>query len=54
MRVRSRTEEPAIMLRERCCPECAGLLTVEVYPRGFAGFSAPKVSGEPVRRPGEQ
>jgi N-methylhydantoinase B len=57
MRVRSRTEEPAILLAQRCCPECAGLLTVEVYPRGFAGFPAPKISGEsvePLRAPAER
>ncbi|MGV0833991.1 hydantoinase B/oxoprolinase family protein [Mycolicibacterium thermoresistibile] len=48
MTVRSRSEDPAIMVAERCCPGCAGLLTVEVFPADFAGFPSPRISGEPV------
>lgn len=45
MAVRDRREAPAIMVAERCCRSCAGLLAVEVFPDGFAGFPAPVLDG---------
>lgn len=41
--VRARREDPDVMVAEHCCPSCAGLLAVEVYPAGFAGFEAPRL-----------
>jgi N-methylhydantoinase B len=45
MPVRDRREDPPVMIAERCCPSCAGLLAVEVYPGGFAGFPSPVLDG---------
>lgn len=45
MPVRDRREDPPVMIAERCCPSCAGLLAVEVFPAGFAGFPSPVLDG---------
>ncbi|WP_214106654.1 hydantoinase B/oxoprolinase family protein [Acrocarpospora catenulata] len=41
MFVRVRRDPPRIMVREHYCPECAGMLCVDVYPETFGGFPAP-------------
>jgi len=48
MYVRERTQGPRIMLAEHHCAACAGLLGVETYPEGFAGFPAPRLHGGPI------
>jgi N-methylhydantoinase B len=44
MTVRERREAPLILLAEHCCGACAGLLSAESYPEGFAGFPAPELA----------
>jgi N-methylhydantoinase B len=43
MHVRPRKSGPMIKVAERCCPHCAGLLSVDVFPAEFAGFEAPRL-----------
>ena len=44
MHVKDRKEAAPVMLAEHHCRACAGLLGAEVYPQGFGGFVAPKIS----------
>lgn len=41
MFVKERMEPPRAMLTEFYCPSCAGQLSVDVYPEGFAGYRTP-------------
>lgn len=41
MYVRPRTEEPRLLLREYFCPECAGVLSVDVATDGLEPYAAP-------------
>ncbi|HTR75251.1 MAG TPA: hydantoinase B/oxoprolinase family protein [Solirubrobacterales bacterium] len=50
MIVRDRLEEPRVMLAERFCPSCAGLLTADLFPEGFAGYPVPRL-GTPEVEP---
>lgn len=50
MAVRDRVEEPRVMLAERFCPSCAGLLSADLFPEGFAGYPAPRL-GTPEVEP---
>jgi N-methylhydantoinase B len=41
MFVRARADDPQVLISESYCPSCAGLLVVDVYPEGFAGYRSP-------------
>jgi N-methylhydantoinase B len=43
--VRRRQEKPDLQVAEHACPQCAGLLGVDVYPDGYPGFPAPRIDG---------
>jgi N-methylhydantoinase B len=50
MTVRDRVEAPRVMFAERFCPTCAGQLTADIFPEGFAGYPAPRL-GTPEVEP---
>ncbi len=41
MFVKERLDPPRVMLAEFYCPSCAGQLSVDIYPEGFAGYRTP-------------
>lgn len=44
MHVRSRSDDPKVMMSEHYCSACAGLIGVDVFPEGFEGFPAPRLT----------
>jgi N-methylhydantoinase B len=46
MHVRARTQEPKMMVAEFVCPDCGGLLHIDVYPAGFPELPAPRIDGQ--------
>jgi acetone carboxylase gamma subunit len=48
MKVRDRTEEPLVMIREHFCPACAACLGVDVATEGLEPLPAPVVGASAV------